>query len=239
MNTSPKSRSRTECVYCGSQQQMTRDHIPPKNLFPKPHPSNLVTVSCCRSCNESASRDDEFFRFIITRDDAGEHPEARKILPSVFKSLQRPQAMGLTNLMRKNLFDIDVYTPGGIYIERRLGYNADFRRFDSVASRIVKGLFWHEFGVRLPNTHKAKSWSDLGLARIKQELQDQIAEMGCRIIAEGKRNTVGKRVFDYWVYSFPEDRYTTVWVLMFYESVCFFCVTSPNGGLKNDRKIKP
>ena len=106
-----KTKPRRECVYCGSQQKLTRDHIPPKNLFAKPLPSNLVTVPCCRRCNESASKDDEYFRFIITRDDAGGHPEARKILPAVLKSLQRPQAMGLTNLMGENLFDIDVNTP--------------------------------------------------------------------------------------------------------------------------------
>ena len=108
-----------------------------------------------------------------------------------------------------------------------------------MASRIVKGLFCHEFGVRLPNTHKAKSWSDLGLACIKQELQDQIAEMGCRIIAMAKRKSIGENVFDYWVHRFAEDGYATAWVLMFYKSVCFFCVTSPNDGLKSHRKLEP
>ena len=239
MNSSPKSKSRNECVYCGSQRQLTRDHIPPKNLFPKPLPSNLVTLPCCRGCNAGASKDDEYFRFLVTRDDAGDHPEARKILPAFFKSLQRRQAKGLTNLMKENLFDIDVYTPGGIYVERRLGYNADVRRFDNVASRIVKGLFWHEFGVRLPDTHNSKAWSDLGISVINQTLQDQIAEIGCRVIALGKRNTIGERVFDYSVYSFPEDRYTTAWVFVIYESVCFFCVTSPIDVSKSGRRLEP
>ena len=234
MTNMRNSKSQKVCVYCGSQQQLTRDHIPPKNLFAKPFPSNLVTVPCCRRCNKRASKDDEYFRLIITRDDAGGHPEARKILPAIVKSLQRPQAMGFTNLMRKNFFDIDVYAPDGTYIERRGGYNADVRRFDSVVSRIIKGLFWHEFGVRLPNTHKAKSWSDLGLTFIKQELQDQIAEMGCKIIAQTPRKVIGENVFDYWVHDFPEERYATAWVLRFYESVCFFRVTCPCSVLKRN-----
>lgn len=142
--------------------------------------------------------------------------------------------------MKKNLFDVDVYTQGGIFVERRLGYNADVRRFDNVASRIVKGLFWHEFGVRLPDTHKAKAWSDLGLARIKQqELQDQIAEMGFRIIEAAEPKSIGDSVFDYWVQGFAEDRYASAWVFLFYNSVCFLCVTSPIDVLRNGRKLEP
>jgi len=39
------------CVYCGKKLPLTKDHIPPKNLYSKPRPSNLITVPCCEKCN--------------------------------------------------------------------------------------------------------------------------------------------------------------------------------------------
>jgi hypothetical protein len=47
---------------CGGIQDLTRDHVPPANLFPEPRPSNLITVPCCRNCNQSYSLDDEAMR---------------------------------------------------------------------------------------------------------------------------------------------------------------------------------
>jgi 5-methylcytosine-specific restriction endonuclease McrA len=55
------------CAYCHATDDLTDDHIPPQNLFPKPRPSNLnlITVPACRKCNGSASKDDEYFRYCL------------------------------------------------------------------------------------------------------------------------------------------------------------------------------
>jgi hypothetical protein len=50
------------CYLCGVAGKLTRDHIPPKCLFPRPRPSNLLTLPCCHRCNNSASKDDEYLR---------------------------------------------------------------------------------------------------------------------------------------------------------------------------------
>lgn len=50
------------CYLCGSYKDLTRDHVPPKCLFPKPRPSDLLTLPCCYECNNSASDDDEYLR---------------------------------------------------------------------------------------------------------------------------------------------------------------------------------
>lgn len=114
------------CVYCGIEEpeirDRTRDHIPPRNLFPEPRPSDLITVPCCRQCNNSASKDDEYFRSMLAmRNDAGEHPEAQKILPVVFRSLRRPQGSGFTKKLLQNVTPVDVRTPAGIYVGRAGG----------------------------------------------------------------------------------------------------------------------
>jgi hypothetical protein len=55
---------RGECYLCGAPAT-TRDHIPPRGLFPQPRPNNLITVPACRSCNHDRSLDDEYFRDVV------------------------------------------------------------------------------------------------------------------------------------------------------------------------------
>ena len=85
------------CVYCGSENNLTKDHIPPKSLFAKPLPDDLITVPSCRHCNRGASRDDEYFRMVLVqRRDVGGHPEAMQVLDRVVRSLQYPEARRFT-----------------------------------------------------------------------------------------------------------------------------------------------
>src|SRR6266404_1118580 len=54
------------CYLCRSTQNLTRDHLPPKNLFPEPRPTNLITVPCCETCNKGFSNLDEQFRVFVS-----------------------------------------------------------------------------------------------------------------------------------------------------------------------------
>lgn len=74
---------KTQCVYCGTSNPETKDHIPPKNLFPQPRPE-LVTVPCCEKCHKPTSLDDEIFRNMLTMSRNAEyHPDIPKILDKV------------------------------------------------------------------------------------------------------------------------------------------------------------
>jgi len=77
------------CYLCGSTENLTKDHIPPKNLFPSPKPTNLVTIWCCRKCNEKFSLIDESFRVftssVINRSKSGEWIWNNKVMDSSFK----------------------------------------------------------------------------------------------------------------------------------------------------------
>lgn len=50
------------CVICGKNIATTRDHIPPKSIFPKPRPDDLITVPACSTCNNGDSDFDERFK---------------------------------------------------------------------------------------------------------------------------------------------------------------------------------
>lgn len=54
------------CHVCGQNKILTKDHIPPDNLFLKPKPSNMITVFTCEVCNGGTKLDDEYFRIYIT-----------------------------------------------------------------------------------------------------------------------------------------------------------------------------
>jgi hypothetical protein len=54
-----------DCIYCGSTTEPTRDHVPPRAVFPKPRPKNLLTVPACRACNSAAAADDEYFAAVL------------------------------------------------------------------------------------------------------------------------------------------------------------------------------
>lgn len=77
------------CYLCGSTDNLTKDHIPPKNLFPSPKPTNLITVWCCKKCNEKFSLIDESFRVftssVINKSQSGEWIWNNKVMSSSFK----------------------------------------------------------------------------------------------------------------------------------------------------------
>ena len=60
LNNYADSRLINGCVYCGGSAD-TRDHVPSKCLLDKPYPENLPVVGCCDSCNNSFSKDEQYF----------------------------------------------------------------------------------------------------------------------------------------------------------------------------------
>ncbi len=60
-----------ECYLCGRpitrdatdpRFLRTRDHVPPQGFIPKPRPANLITLPCCRACQDEYQRDEDEFR---------------------------------------------------------------------------------------------------------------------------------------------------------------------------------
>ena len=85
-----KSNKIKPCYLCGSTTQVTREHLPAKNLFPKPRPSNLITVPCCYECNNKYSKEDEYFRVavssLINANPTGKAIWKQKVIASTMKS---------------------------------------------------------------------------------------------------------------------------------------------------------
>lgn len=227
-----------ECVYCGKIGLITDDHIPPKSLFAKPRPSNLIKVPSCKEChgeNKQVSQDDEYFRLMLTlREDTADHPDVEKILPIVFRSLTRPDKVGFTRSLLNNARYVNARTPSGLYLGKKAVYDVDLARLDNVAKRIAKGLFYHETAKRLPDEYEVIAYSESGLQNLSRDVREDLQVNVIRSIMAKTPQVIGNNVFLYRVAFTNEDVYTSAWLFTFYERVSFLCITSLKDGFHPD-----
>jgi 5-methylcytosine-specific restriction endonuclease McrA len=75
------------CAYCGSPDDLNKDHVPPKNLFPKPRPNNLIKVPACPICHSrQTSKDDQYFCLkILMREGVQSNPAAKNAWNTVLR----------------------------------------------------------------------------------------------------------------------------------------------------------
>lgn len=135
------------CVYCGCDlaDKATKEHAPPKAVFPKPRPGNLITVPCCSQHNSDGSADAEYFRVALclsprTRDDA----TVEKLKPVVARSFARKEAEG----WRQGI--LDSIRPAG----QLLSIDIDLKRIHKIVAQTVRCLYFREYGKRLPDGHE-------------------------------------------------------------------------------------
>lgn len=225
-----------ECVYCGRKRLITKDHIPPKSIFSKPRPTNLITVPSCTEChgeNKQVSQDDEYFRLALTiREDTGQHPDVKQILSTVLRSLARPDKLGFTRSLLHNIRPVNVFTPSGLFLGRKSAYDVNLARLDRVAERITKGLFFHERGYRLPDSYGVEAFSESGLQDMREVDKQALQATILQPLLSNTPKTIGNRVFTYWVASSDTDANITAWLLLFYEQVAFLCLTAPHNDIK-------
>lgn len=133
------------CIFCNENIATTRDHTPPKNLFPKDKREDLITVPCCRECNQSFSDDEEYLMTIISSTgESQRNPSAQVILKKVFRSLNRIQAKGFKKYLSDSINPVKLFTRTGIYLGHASKIKTDMNRVYNVIEKTVKGLVYHE-----------------------------------------------------------------------------------------------
>lgn len=131
------------CAICGVNPGVTRDHIPPQSLYPKPRDENirLNTVPACKECNNGASTDDEEFKVIIGFT-TGEYQSSQD---RVIDSLAR--TIGKNQKIANNIFKTkkNVYAKlNSAILEPAIAVTFDRAKYERVITRIVKALNWIE-----------------------------------------------------------------------------------------------
>jgi len=158
------------------------------------------------------------------REDALNHPEANRILEVIARSFDREEHDGLRKSVLDTLKYVELVSPSGLYLGKRPSLWLDYARMNKLAAKITQGLFYHEKGYRLPESHRVEAWGD---PFIRDESAPDRNKLIVSFLLSQKRNTIGNGVFSYWVAFRKEDLNTSAWLMLFFESVPYLCVTRP------------
>ncbi len=162
---------------------------------------------------------------VIRRDVA--HPAIPKVLPAVYRGLGKSRKRGMFHGLLRSMRSVSVKTPAGLYVGSAEAYDVDLERLGRVADRIVKGLYFKEFGTRLPSTHGVRSFAESGLTEIDSDMRSTVGQTVAALMSKPPR-VIGEGVFEYWFQARPEDPATTAWLMRFYAVESFFCITAPH-----------
>jgi hypothetical protein len=199
------------CAYCGEWRSMTRDHVPPRSVFCKRRgPDDLITVPSCYFCNRGASKHDEYFNIVVKLGiDRNRYPNETADSVDTIKNLARPESISFARFLLQRCET----NPSRFFVDRD--------RVGVVLRRIVRGLFYRNVGMRLPEFVPFQFISIEDQPRRAAALKDVTDSLA--------RNykPIGGGIFRY---AFTQcalpDPFVTAWLLSFYDYRRFFCFTS-------------
>lgn len=220
------------CYLCGINPAESADHVPPKNLFPKNAQLKGYKLPACNKCNNLLHLDEEYIRdrFSIV----GQGKTAREVFQQgTRRSYLRPYEMlkSVTklDLINRDTVPVSIKSPAGIHIGNATGIKIDAKRVNKVSVKIIKGLYYHHFGKRIPNEYNFDIYFDP-----PNWLPDLLKKPSPLI---GRFD----EVFSYKGIVTKQDQSTGIWWLSFYKSLGLIVVVeNPKLAIqiKEDRDAK-
>lgn len=206
------------CYMCGrTDKPLTKDHVIPKVLFPRPRPHNLITEDACEACNNSFSKDDEMFALYLSaalgRNSAGAWVWANAIVARTL-----PRSRPLATKVLADMTKAKILTELGLADVDILRIPQD--RLERVLFRIAKGLVRHLQPVINPVALKFASerlWPTSETANVIQDARQKMMYM-----------ELGNGVFRC-LYAFtPEIPRHVMFFFIFYDAVGFVVTGQPS-----------
>lgn len=208
------------CVYCNSRPGVTRDHVPPKSFFPQPRPANLITVPACSECNGGFSKDEDLFLAAFMFSSAGISEVGQAIWRQTLRRAYSKNP-GLRWRISRSIQEVEVSTPAGLYLGRRMTIRPDERRSAQFVAKIVRGLYHHEFGIPLAwNAEITSYW-------IRTASEGQEIEKFRDQLLHGSRGWSG--VFEYRFNRVADQPNDSMWVIRFFGQFVFWCISNGDG----------
>lgn len=206
---------------------MTKDHIPPKTIFPKPRPINLVTVPCCKICNGAAKKDDEYFGIMMAlRENSQNHPSADKVIPKIFDGLLHKNASGFRKKVFRNFSIKNIMTTTGIFLGRYPVFEEVAEPIIRVMERISKGLYYLETNKPYPQNYQINVKFGRSLIEGSIEKQNVLAQ-AVGIFRTVTPKMIGSGEFKYWLRFADDDNCTFGVLIELYNSRYFLCFSIP------------
>lgn len=142
----------TICYLCGKPlvPPISVDHVPPKQLYAKEvrkaHSPNLLTIPVHAACNRSYQHDEDYFVNALAPYGTGSY-SGSAILREVFQKYGAGEKVPLVHKVLNEFqrAPSGIQLPPGLVAQRIEG-----SRIHRVAWKIVRGLYFHEFGEYLP-----------------------------------------------------------------------------------------
>jgi hypothetical protein len=212
------------CAYCGAPNPTSRDHIPPAGIFGEPRPSDLITVPSCFACNNGASKDDEYFRLVVSATvDPDVFRDAHASFQAALRNLRRPQAARFNAAIRAAMTPVTLDSPAGPVRTGAITVESD--RISRVTSRIIAGLYYHHRGVPVPSMSSV--WSTwVGAVHQKPGTLDAL-ELFRTGVPWTPGRTIGAATFRYAYFFFPGYDVESAWLLSFFDHVAFIGLINP------------
>jgi len=192
------------CALCGVNEATTRDHVPPRAIFPKPRPA-LVTVPACLPCNLKGSKHDEAFRVYLSLH-VGIDSEASSSLftDGALRTLSHNQR--LRDVIVGGARKVRVMTPAGIYAGTATGVLWDSKAHDAVIERTLRGLYYHHYEGILG-----------GRAKIKVQWIRSIPNDIATVMKDSPLVRIGDGQFSYRRVIAADQPLSTIWLFSFYD----------------------
>ena len=215
----------SECVYCGAPPE-DWDHVPPKCLFGKRNRQGLIKVPTCRACNNGEAKDDQYLLQMLTmREDTQSFPDAREGHARLLRGMQDPRRIKFLQATLDG-FEFRQRVVGGVSLGAQPAFHINWQRVDRSVARIIRGLFAHEHGSRLPDEYVAVAYHFEGYDRYDIKMMATLNRVH-GVALSGSRKRLGEGVLEYGCGTPVADPCTTVWALRFYDAPSFIGFTKP------------
>ncbi len=214
-----------ECVYCGTNTELTREHVIPACLFPRPLPDKMITVGACGPCNNGKSLDDTYLRDYLLADMMSDTSAAAlKLRNSKLKRSVQTNRSEIARMAIRWASLIAIQTASGLYAGRAMAVPVDADRLNTSYKNIVRGLHNHLTGQRIPNDYDFHVDRILPLQIVNR--WDNMLDTNPGIIGTHAEVFIG--LFR------PVDGLPTFsrWSLLFYQAILIEVLACPYNGYK-------
>ena len=212
------------CTYCPAPAG-TRDHVPPKALFPKPRPKDLVSVPACIACNAGYQLDDEYFAATVAlRAGVTKSHPGRRLRDKLFRGLREPQSAKFLEMLASHIGPSDQLAPHLNLPEGTIGYLAEAPRLRRVGARIIQALHYHETGTHLHPEYRAR-------AVLLDEADDFVKATLVAPLRSAPAKELAAGAFAYVWRPLSSDSLTSTWLLDFYADFVIIGLTAPSSRL--------
>lgn len=228
MSLNDLSKLPNECAYCGSADDLTKEHVIPRSFEAENAPNwEPIIVWACSECNNAKSALDSRVRELFAVDlYGGEHETAQKLLAgkikrSIVRSVEKGHRNPLLELL-KSMKPDRIVGPDGAVIAEGMGGKLTDDPITPWFHYVIKGITMALYGQRLSEPFQA----DIG-----RYYPDSYSLICQQLSAIGAPAPVPLGTHTTFTYRGVDDAPPGfgVWVFQFYGGVVFMLFVVPEG----------